>query len=94
MSCIVKNYHILLLLMPIRFTTSKLWKALGNTSKHLLVTGIFFSRTISYRHLQTCELLRMRIPDKIAVIGIDNEEVTRHLLRVSWAAVVRPGHRL
>jgi hypothetical protein len=36
------------------------------------------------RHvLQACELLHIPVPEKLCVIGIDNEELTRYLSRVA-----------
>ncbi|QMV16730.1 Xylose operon regulatory protein [Vibrio spartinae] len=40
------------------------------------------------RHLlQVCDHLKLMVPDKISVIGIDNEELTRYLSRVSLSSV-------
>jgi len=40
------------------------------------------------RHiLQACEHLNLMVPDKISVIGIDNEELARYLTRVSLSSV-------
>lgn len=40
------------------------------------------------RHLlQTCERLGVMVPDKVSVIGIDNEELARYLTRVSLSSV-------
>lgn len=42
------------------------------------------------RHLlQLCEHLNFMVPDKIAIIGIDNEKITRYLTRVSLSSVVQ-----
>ncbi|MDB1124478.1 XylR family transcriptional regulator [Vibrio algarum] len=40
------------------------------------------------RHLlQVCEQLNIMVPDKVSVIGIDNEELARYLTRVSLSSV-------
>lgn len=40
------------------------------------------------RHiLQACEHLNLMVPDKVSVIGIDNEELARYLTRVSLSSV-------
>ncbi|MGF1724301.1 XylR family transcriptional regulator [Photobacterium nomapromontoriensis] len=40
------------------------------------------------RHLlQVCEHLNIMVPDRVAVIGIDNEELARYLTRVSLSSV-------
>ncbi|MBV1787641.1 DNA-binding transcriptional regulator [Marinobacterium sp. D7] len=40
------------------------------------------------RHvLQVCEHLGLLVPDSVSVIGIDNEELTRHLTRVPLSSV-------
>ncbi len=42
------------------------------------------------RHvLQACELLHIPVPEKLCVIGIDNEELTRYLSRVALSSVAR-----
>ncbi len=43
-------------------------------------TGIIAVTDARVRHLlQTCEHLNLMVPDKISVIGIDNEELARYL---------------
>ena len=50
--------------------------------------GIIAVTDARARHLlQMCEDLNLMVPDKVAVIGIDNEEVTRYLTRVSLSSV-------
>ncbi|MBF8999065.1 MULTISPECIES: XylR family transcriptional regulator [Vibrio] len=50
--------------------------------------GIIAVTDARARHLlQACDALNLVVPDKIAVIGIDNEEVTRYLTRVSLSSV-------
>lgn len=40
------------------------------------------------RHLlQVCEHLNIMVPDKVSVIGVDNEELARYLTRVSLSSV-------
>lgn len=42
------------------------------------------------RHLlQVCEHLDIAVPEKLSVIGIDNEELTRYLSRVALSSVVQ-----
>ncbi|PJC85604.1 XylR family transcriptional regulator [Vibrio sp. HA2012] len=51
-------------------------------------TGIIAVTDARARHLlQACEHLNLMVPDKIAVIGIDNEELARYLTRVSLSSV-------
>lgn len=50
--------------------------------------GIIAATDSRARHLlQVCAQLGIMVPDKIAVIGIDNEEITRYLSRVSLSSV-------
>lgn len=50
--------------------------------------GIIAVTDARARHLlQTCDHLGLMVPDRIAVVGIDNEEVTRYLTRVSLSSV-------
>lgn len=51
-------------------------------------TGIIAVTDARARHLlQACEHLNLMVPDKISVIGIDNEELARYLTRVSLSSV-------
>ncbi|MGF1735448.1 XylR family transcriptional regulator [Photobacterium satsumensis] len=51
-------------------------------------TGIIAVTDSRARHLlQVCDHLNLMVPDKIAVIGIDNEELARYLTRVSLSSV-------
>ncbi|MGR5143414.1 XylR family transcriptional regulator [Photobacterium sp. DNB23_23_1] len=51
-------------------------------------TGIIAVTDSRARHLlQMCEQLNIMVPDKVAVIGIDNEEIARYLTRVSLSSV-------
>ncbi|MEZ9133810.1 XylR family transcriptional regulator [Vibrio breoganii] len=53
-------------------------------------TGIIAVTDSRARHLlQVCSHLNIMVPDKVAVIGIDNEEVTRYLTRVSLSSVAQ-----
>ncbi len=55
-------------------------------------TGIIAVTDARARHvLQACELLHIPVPEKLCVIGIDNEELTRYLSRVALSSVAR-GH--
>ena len=50
--------------------------------------GIIAVTDARARHLlQVCEHLEIMVPDKVAIIGIDNEELTRYLTRVSLSSV-------
>ncbi|MCE0495715.1 XylR family transcriptional regulator [Vibrio salinus] len=52
--------------------------------------GIIAVTDARARHLlQTCEHLGLMVPDRIAVVGIDNEEMTRYLTRVSLSSVAQ-----
>lgn len=52
--------------------------------------GIIAATDSRARHLlQACEHLNLMVPDKVSIIGIDNEELTRYLSRVSLSSV---GH--
>ncbi|CAM3232421.1 MULTISPECIES: XylR family transcriptional regulator [Vibrio] len=51
-------------------------------------TGIIAVTDSRARHiLQVCEHLNIMVPDKISVIGIDNEELASYLTRVSLSSV-------
>ncbi|ENM4022212.1 DNA-binding transcriptional regulator [Vibrio cholerae] len=51
-------------------------------------TGIIAVTDSRARHiLQVCEHVNLVVPDKVSVIGIDNEELTRYLTRVSLSSV-------
>ena len=55
-------------------------------------TGIIAVTDARARHvLQACELLHIPVPEKLCVIGIDNEELTRYLSRVALS-LCRSGH--
>ncbi len=51
-------------------------------------TGVIAVTDARARHiLQVCEHVNLLVPDKIAVIGIDNEELTQYFSRVSLSSV-------
>lgn len=51
-------------------------------------TGIIAVTDSRARHLlQVCDHLNIMVPDKVSVIGIDNEELARYLTRVSLSSV-------
>ncbi|MDF6171495.1 substrate-binding domain-containing protein, partial [Escherichia coli] len=51
-------------------------------------TGIIAVTDARARHiLQVCEHLHIPVPEKLCVIGIDNEELTRYLSRVALSSV-------
>lgn len=53
-------------------------------------TGIIAVVDARARHvLQACELLHIPVPEKLCVIGIDNEELTRYLSRVALSSVAQ-----
>ena len=50
--------------------------------------GIIAATDSRARHLlQACDHLHLMVPDKVSIIGIDNEELTRYLSRVSLTSV-------
>jgi LacI family transcriptional regulator len=50
--------------------------------------GIIAVTDARARHLlQVCEHLNIMVPDKVSIIGIDNEDLTRNLTRVSLSSV-------
>jgi LacI family transcriptional regulator len=58
-------------------------------------TGIIAVTDARARHLlQVCDHLGIMVPDKIAVIGIDNEELTQYLSRVSLSSVEQGTKRM
>lgn len=53
-------------------------------------TGIIAVTDARARHLlQVCDHLHIPVPEKLSVIGIDNEELTRYLSRVPLSSVVQ-----
>ncbi|WP_159281073.1 D-xylose utilization transcriptional activator XylR [Rahnella variigena] len=57
-------------------------------------TGIIAVTDARARHLlQVCEHLNIPVPEKLSVIGIDNEELTRYLSRVALSSVVQGTRR-
>ncbi|WP_086981134.1 XylR family transcriptional regulator [Vibrio aphrogenes] len=51
-------------------------------------TGIIAVTDARARHLlQACENLNLMVPDRISIIGIDNEELARYLTRVSLSSI-------
>lgn len=53
-------------------------------------TGIIAVTDARARHvLQACEHLHIPVPEKLCVIGIDNEELTRYLSRVALSSVAQ-----
>lgn len=51
-------------------------------------TGIIAVTDSRARHLlQVCQHLNIMVPDKVSVIGIDNEELARYLTKVSLSSV-------
>ncbi|MGR5142265.1 XylR family transcriptional regulator [Photobacterium sp. DNB23_23_1] len=53
-------------------------------------TGIIAATDSRARHLlQMCDHLNLMVPDKISIIGIDNEELARYLARVSLSSVAQ-----
>lgn len=57
-------------------------------------TGIIAVTDARARHvLQVCEHLHIPVPEKLCVIGIDNEELTRYLSRVALSSVAQGAGR-
>ncbi|AUG98583.1 XylR family transcriptional regulator [Pectobacteriaceae bacterium CE70] len=55
-----------------------------------LQTGIIAVTDSRARHLlQVCEHLNIAVPEKLCVIGIDNEELTRYLSRIALSSVAQ-----
>ncbi|KAB8307945.1 DNA-binding transcriptional regulator [Erwinia endophytica] len=53
-------------------------------------TGIIAVTDARARHvLQTCEYSGIAVPESVCVMGIDNEELTRYLSRISLSSVVQ-----
>ncbi|MFD1801029.1 D-xylose utilization transcriptional activator XylR [Mixta tenebrionis] len=58
-------------------------------------TGIIAVTDARARHLlQVCEHLKIPVPEKLCVIGIDNEELTRYLSRVALSSVAQGTHQM
>lgn len=58
-------------------------------------TGIVAVTDSRARHLlQVCENLHIPVPEKIAIIGIDNEELTQYLSRISLSTVVHGSKKM
>ncbi|MEI2263947.1 XylR family transcriptional regulator [Erwinia sp. CGal63] len=58
-------------------------------------TGIVAVTDARARHiLQTCEHIGIAVPESLCVIGIDNEELTRYLSRISLSSVVQGTRRM
>lgn len=74
-------------------TTPQSWQDdMGHLSEWLLSlpspVGIIAVTDARARHLlQQCDHLNLMVPDKIAIIGIDNEELTSYLTHVSLSTV-------
>ncbi|MCF4176430.1 MULTISPECIES: XylR family transcriptional regulator [Vibrio] len=74
-------------------TSSKTWQYDMNRLADWLQmlptpVGIIAVTDSRARHiLQICEQLGLMVPDKVSVIGIDNEELARYLTRVSLSSV-------
>ena len=58
-------------------------------------TGIIAVTDARARHiLQVCEHLHIPVPEKLCVIGIDNEELTRYLSRVALSSVAQGARQM
>lgn len=58
-------------------------------------TGIIAVTDSRARHiLQACEHLHIPVPEKLSVIGIDNEELTRYLSRVALSSVAQGARQM
>ncbi|MCD1125607.1 XylR family transcriptional regulator [Jinshanibacter sp. LJY008] len=58
-------------------------------------TGIIAVTDARARHLlQVCEHLDIAVPEKMCVIGIDNEELTRYLSRVALSSVAQGSRQM
>ncbi|MFM2481995.1 XylR family transcriptional regulator [Celerinatantimonas sp. YJH-8] len=74
-------------------TDSKTWQSdMRNLSAWLhhlpKPVGIIAVTDSRARHLlQGCELMELMVPEQIAIVGIDNEEVARYLTRTSLSSV-------
>lgn len=58
-------------------------------------TGIIAVTDARARHiLQTCEYRGIAVPESLCVIGIDNEELTRYLSRISLSSVMQGTRKM
>lgn len=58
-------------------------------------TGIIAVTDARARHLlQACEYLKIAIPEKLCVIGIDNEELIQYLSRISHRLLFKVPNKL
>ncbi|QBH98445.1 xylose operon transcription regulator XylR [Limnobaculum zhutongyuii] len=58
-------------------------------------TGIIAVTDARARHLlQVCEHMDIAVPEKMCVIGIDNEELTRYLSRVALSSVAQGSRQM
>ncbi|NDJ55810.1 XylR family transcriptional regulator [Enterobacteriaceae bacterium 4M9] len=58
-------------------------------------TGIIAVTDARARHLlQACEHLHIPVPEKLCVIGIDNEEMSRYLSRVALSSVAQGARQM
>ncbi len=58
-------------------------------------TGIIAVTDARARHLlQACEHLHIPVPEKLCVIGIDNEELSRYLSRVALSSVAQGARQM
>lgn len=78
----------------------KNWDHIANGLKDWLKnlykpTGIIVATDARARHLlQVCEHIGIMVPEQIAVIGIDNEELTRYLSRIPLSSVEQGTRRM
>lgn len=81
-------------------TNSKTWQEdMNNLESWLkglpIPVGIIAVTDARARHiLQVCDQLKILVPEQVAVIGIDNEEMTRYLTRVSLSSVAQGTRRM
>lgn len=63
--------------------------------KEWLGDGVIAVTDARARHvLQACEHLHIPVPEKLCVIGIDNEELTRYLSRVALSSVAQGARQM
>ena len=70
-----------------QYAMNRLTDWLQNLPSHVGIVAVTDSRA---RHLlQACDHLGIEVPDRISVIGIDDDDIARHLSRISLSSVTQ-----